>query len=660
MGLFSAKNDCTATFVDIISANVFLASAALFVSSYESGTIAGMNCRRLRTVLACSLLLAVPLAASEKPAVNAVTEAACSDENAAFPSCQLPHATHRRAAQLFREARHLAHAENYPAALDKLHGALALSPRDVIYQSTARSWREKYSAVLLHQAQQALLDGQSAEVAATLHRALTFDPNNQAAAQQLAQIEPAATPPPLVVRESYGEVRLAPQPGAHAFEFRGDTASAWQSFARLFGLTATMDDSLQHRPVRLQLDAVDFETGAAILQRATKALIVPLADNKFLVASDTEENRRNLVSLQLRTFRLAGAEANTLNELASALRVLFDARFVTINTAQSALTVRAPQATMDAIAQFLDSLQQPAPEIMLDLEVYSVSTTFDRDIGAAIPDEFTIFNVPTELLSLTSSSSYEEILEALASAGSSSSTATILAALLASGSSSVLTEPFGVFGGGITLTGVTIPTTTLHLSKTNSYVQTIQRIQLRSNHGAAATLKIGQRYPIATTQYSTSTYLSSLLSALGYSSSSSSSSTYVPSPQITFEDLGIVLKTTPHVEGGRVKLDLEFTLRSLGSTNSTGLPIINNQELKSTISARFDETVAIAGLLSKDQVTAISGLPLLSSIPVISNFFTYTSKEEEQQELLILLRPHLVSARDSHELYLKLPTNVPK
>ncbi len=72
----------------------------------------------------------------------------------------------------------------------------------------------------------------------------------------------------------------------------------------------------------------------------------------------------------------------------------------------------------------------------------------------------------SEINSLVSSSSYQQIVAALEASGQTVNATTILAALLASSAStsSVLGQPFGTFGGGLTLTGVTIPTGTLHFS----------------------------------------------------------------------------------------------------------------------------------------------------------------------------------------------------
>ncbi len=112
-------------------------------------------------------------------------------------------------------------------------------------------------------------------------------------------------------------------------------------------------------------------------------------------------------------------------------------------------------------------MQDDQPTVMLEMKVFEISTTFTRELGISVPNEFTVFNVTSEINSLVNSSSYQQIVAALEASGQPVNATTILAALLASSSSTstVLTQPFATFGGGQTLTGVTVPATMAHFSR---------------------------------------------------------------------------------------------------------------------------------------------------------------------------------------------------
>ena len=72
-----------------------------------------------------------------------------------------------------------------------------------------------------------------------------------------------------------------------------------------------------------------------------------------------------------------------------------------------------------------------------------------------------------------------------------------------------------------------------------------------------------------------------------------------------------MLKATPQVHGRLISLDYELTVRALGATQSNGLPLLTNREMKGTISTEDGEAVVIAGLVEKDEMDAINGIPVL-------------------------------------------------
>ena len=300
---------------------------------------------------------------------------------------------------------------------------------------------------------------------------------------------------------------------------------------------------------------------------------------------------------------------------------------------------------------------------MIQVQVFQVSTTLTRDLGTEAPDQFTVFNVPTEIEKLVSGNSFQQILAALQASGQTVSATTILAGLLASSSSaSPLAQPFGTFGGGLTLTGVTIPITSLRFSGTRSLARTVDDVFLRSEHGSEATMKIGERYPIASTVYSASTATSSLLSSIGLTAAASQATgaAVVPSPQFSYEDLGMVLKAKPQVHGKLITLTYDLTVRAVGATQAIGPPLLINRESKGTISTEDGKPVVVAGLVNRSEMAAINGIPVLSAIPILGKAFSVENKESAYDDLLIVITPHITDEANARGLYLPIPTNVPK
>jgi type II secretory pathway component GspD/PulD (secretin) len=450
----------------------------------------------------------------------------------------------------------------------------------------------------------------------------------------------------------------------HSFEFRGSSQTALEKFAALFAITTVADGGFTPRNVRINLDEVDWDTGSQILQKVCKILIIPLSEHQVLLANDTEVNRKDLTRMSLRTFYAQGlSTAQQLTDLTTALRVLFDLKFISANPGQGTIVIRAPQPTLDAVARLLNDLQDDQPTVMLEIQVFQLSTDFSKDIGTSVPNQFTVFNIPSEIQRLTGGSGYQQILSALQSSGQTVNATTILAALLASSSStSPLSMPFATFGGGIALSAVTLPATSAAFSGTRSLARTVDQVLLRTEHGNAATMKVGDRYPIVSSQFSATNAASNLLSSLGVSvpGLSTSTSATIPTPQFTYEDLGLVLKATTQVHGKLIGLDYDLTLRALGPTQANGLPLLTNRETKGSISTADGEPVVIAGLVDKGEVASLNGIPFISGIPVLGKFFTAETHDNTADELLIVVTPHITSERAPHGIYLPIPTNVPK
>ncbi len=616
-------------------------------------------------LLAVALLIPGSILAQQSTAQGDASAQPCSDYDKNFHPCGVPETEQQNATKLYRQSLKLVRKKQLEPALEKVKAARAISPLDVVYASTQKAIEERLAAAALREGNQAMLTADAPAALAAFRRAAELDPENEYAQQRLHDAEPAPEESGGAAQQHarLGETRLEPTAEMHSFEFKGDSTQAMQQFAKLFGIALVTDQGLKARNVRIKLDEVNWETGSQILQRLCKLLIIPMSERQALLANDTEENRRDLMPMSLRTFYgLGGSTPQELTELTTALRVLFDLRFITANASEGAIVIRAPQPTMDAIASFLEYLQNERPTVMLEIDVFEISTSVTRDLGVTVPDQFTFFNISSEVNSLVSSSSYQEIVAALQASGQTVNATTILAALLASSAStsSVLGQPFATFGGGLTLSGVTLPTGSLNFSNNTSVARTVDQVLLRADHGKAATMKVGERYPIVNSQFSAASPAASILASLGIGSTANAAAS-VPSPQFTYEDLGLVLKATPQVHGKLISLDYELTVRALGATEANGLPDITNREMKGTISTEDGGSVVVAGLVDKSETASIDGYPLLSDIPGLGDAFSLHTRQRTYDELLVVIKPYITSGHSGGEgSYIRIPTVVPK
>jgi Flp pilus assembly secretin CpaC len=204
------------------------------------------------------------------------------------------------------------------------------------------------------------------------------------------------------------------------------------------------------------------------------------------------------------------------------------------------------------------------------------------------------------------------------------------AAAAPSGVTSLMT-----FGGGKTLIGLGVAQAEAMFNETLSTSTTLYQTQLRSVAGQPATLHVGEKYPIITQAYAGGVSASTAPGAAGV---------YAPPPSYTFENLGLEMKITPFVHGmGEVTLTVEATVEVLAGQSVNNIPVIGRQSLKSQLRLRNDEWAVVAGLMNTSKSKGTSGFWGLAEIPFLGNLFKQVSTDDEDNNLLIAIKPHLMS-----------------
>ena len=98
-----------------------------------------------------------------------------------------------------------------------------------------------------------------------------------------------------------------------------------------------------------------------------------------------------------------------------------------------------------------------------------------------------------------------------------------------------------------------------------------------------------------------------------------------------------------------MSLELEIQFRTLGGTSLNGVPVISNREYKAGIALKEGEPAVVAGMITRADQHALSGLPGFSHIPGLKVLSAENSKQEEDDELLIVITPYVVRSRDVRE-----------
>jgi type II secretory pathway component GspD/PulD (secretin) len=126
-------------------------------------------------------------------------------------------------------------------------------------------------------------------------------------------------------------------------------------------------------------------------------------------------------------------------------------------------------------------------------------------------------------------------------------------------------------------------------------------------------------------------------------------------PSFNYEDLGLTLKAKPAISDGQVRLDLELNMRSLAGQSFNGVPVIGNREYKGSISLLDGEPAVVASQVTHTETLALSGIPGLGQVPGLNKIAASNSKQTEDDELLVVITPHIISRSAGQAAEIALP-----
>lgn len=138
--------------------------------------------------------------------------------------------------------------------------------------------------------------------------------------------------------------------------------------------------------------------------------------------------------------------------------------------------------------------------------------------------------------------------------------------------------------------------------------------------------------------------------------------------------VGFVMGVTPYInEHGNVTLNVRPTIsRVIGQAEdpnpalaqvniSNKVPVIQVREVESILKVASGEVAVIGGLMQDDVSKDTRGVPLLSSLPMVGELFSYKDENRQKTELVIFIRPrvidHTKTGNELKEFERYLPTH---
>jgi len=117
---------------------------------------------------------------------------------------------------------------------------------------------------------------------------------------------------------------------------------------------------------------------------------------------------------------------------------------------------------------------------------------------------------------------------------------------------------------------------------------------------------------------------------------------------IQYEDVGIILQTTPRINpDGDIKLEVNAEISSISASDSVEISegvnaiVLNNRSATTTVTVRDGHTIVIGGLITSQDNNTERKVPFLGDLPLLGEAFKTTTVTKERTELLIVLTPYI-------------------
>lgn len=119
---------------------------------------------------------------------------------------------------------------------------------------------------------------------------------------------------------------------------------------------------------------------------------------------------------------------------------------------------------------------------------------------------------------------------------------------------------------------------------------------------------------------------------------------------IEWKDFGVKLAFLPNIlDGDSIRLavdpevsSIDFTIGTVLVPGGTPVPGINTRRAHTIVEIKEGQTLAIAGLLQVTLDGTTSRIPGLGDLPILGPFFSNTSGQRQEKELIVLVTPYLV------------------
>ena len=522
--------------------------------------------------------------------------------------------------------------QDYDTALVHYHRAALANPSDAEYKLREMHMRYVTASFHLDEGRKAARKGDLQLALSEFEKAEAIDPSNEAAEQQAKSTAELLT--------AVNNLSNATADGSSADEkemlagppnlkplslepinlkMTNDSRVVFETIAKLAGLSVIFDPDYVSRRVTVDLPGVTLEQGLDAVSFESKAFWKPLTSSVIEVAPDNPQKRKDIEDEVVGTFYISNSlTPQDLTEIVNGLRQLLDLHRLQQVNAQNAIVIRDTPDKLDLAGKIIRDIDKAKPEVLLHVQVLSADRDRMRQLGILPGQTVSLAFNPRCSVQSTSS-------DCSSSSSAASGTSTSPLQITLNNLKHLASADYSL----------TLPGASAEAILTDNKTKIIQDPEIRVTDGDKATLKIGQRVPVATgsTQAATGVAASAALSSL-------------VNTQFTYIDVGVNIEAQPRVHpDGDVSLKLVVEVSSVASFQTIGgiqEPVISQRKIEHEVRLKDGEVNILGGLIQRTDNDNLNGIPGAAGVPALKYLFSQDSKEGIDDEVLIVLTPHIL------------------
>ena len=533
--------------------------------------------------------------------------------------------------------------QDFDEAYEDYRQASLKKPADLAYRTHYERTRSQAANAHVDRGRVLRQSGDSGGAMAEFTRALHIDNSNQAAAQELLRTEMEAASASRSTAQTIGntgilqglEAKISRQrPGTHdagsldspvelkpvsndpiTLHMVGDSKIIYQAICKEAGLNVIFDADYASKSIPVDLMSVSVPDALRIVGKIAGTFWSPVTSNTIFVAQNNRTKHNDIDDLAVETFYLTNvSQQNDANEVLIALRNLLDPSLkIYLVASQNAIVLRATPDELDLANKLIGDLDRTRSEVVVDIAVLEVSRTLERNLGITLPTNF----------SITPQASNQNINNSNNNNSSNNN-----------GNNSAPTLTLNTLGNlNATNFAVSITGGQLNALLSDAGTRILQNPRVRATDGQPATLKIGEKVPIATGSFNPGVS-TGIGGGVGIQT------------QFTYQDVGVNIDMTPTVHNDdevSLKLKVEISTEEAPQTvGGVSQPVFGQNIVQQIIQLKDGEPSLLAGLVQEQDTDTITGTPGLASVPFFKYFFSNHDKKRVSDEIVFLLIPHIV------------------